>query len=365
MAKYKSLAAAVWGNCSAKQKGAAIDYGAGHIYCTLNAHEVLESMNITPDFTYKSADPNAAFDFVHRRTANAEIYFVRNEKDVPVKATWIFRVTGRTPELFDTETGKTTPAMVYRVDGKQTEVPLDIPALGSTFVIFQHPVLRHAVSLERDGQPVFPSMVQGTGVYGSSLSGGALYAAQSNNCHVQFSDGTQEDIQFFASGGEPVLHSPWTVTFPPGWGAPSSVKMTSLRSWTDSPIPGVRYFSGTATYHNTIHVSAKLLDRKREIWMDLGDVREIATVEVNGRQLRTLWHAPFVVRIDPALHTGENELSIQVTNLWPNRLIGDQQPSETVHYTRTNIHIYDKDSPLLPSGLLSPVKLWVDGEGKR
>jgi len=97
---------------------------------------------------------------------------------------------------------------------------------------------------------------------------------------------------------------------------------------------------------------------------DLGDVREIATVAVNGKELRTLWHAPFLLRIDPALHAGDNELSIRVTNLWPNRLIGDQQPAEKAHYTKTNIHVYSKDSPLLPSGLLSPVTLRVTEKGR-
>jgi hypothetical protein len=140
--------------------------------------------------------------------------------------------------------------------------------------------------------------------------------------------------------------------------------MTNLQSWTDSPVSGVRYFSGTATYHNVVQVPADLLDKNREIWMDLGDVREIATVAVNGKELRTLWHAPFLLRIDPALHAGDNELSIRVTNLWPNRLIGDQQPAEKAHYTKTNIHVYSKDSPLLPSGLLSPVTLRVTEKGR-
>jgi len=135
--------------------------------------------------------------------------------------------------------------------------------------------------------------------------------------------------------------------------------MNTLQSWTESPIPDVRYFSGSATYTNTIQIPAALMDGKHEIWMNLGDVREIATVTVNGKELRTLWHRPFVLRIDPALHVGENALSIRVTNLWPNRLIGDKQPTAKVHYTHTNIDAYNKDSPLLPSGLLSPVTFQV------
>jgi hypothetical protein len=364
MAEYKQIAATMWGNCGAGIGDGMVIYGAGRIYCTQNSHHVLELMRINPDFTYRSDEPNVAFDFVHRRTENAEIYFVRNENDSPAEATWIFRVKGRTPELFDVDTGKTAPALVYREDGEQTEVPLTIPALGSVFVIFERSASRHAVSVECDRRPVFPSSVPGIGVFGSAMPGSSLYAVQPGSYEVKYSDGTQQSIQVSAFTEQPQLHGQWTVAFPTGWGAPPSVTMTNLQSWTDSPVSGVRYFSGTATYHNVVQVPADLLDKNREIWMDLGDVREIATVAVNGKELRTLWHAPFLLRIDPALHAGDNELSIRVTNLWPNRLIGDQQPAEKAHYTKTNIHVYSKDSPLLPSGLLSPVTLRVTEKGR-
>lgn len=91
-----------------------------------------------------------------------------------------------------------------------------------------------------------------------------------------------------------------------------------------------------------------------------GQVREFAAVVVNGVQLSTLWREPFLVRIDPFLHEGENQIEVQVTNLWPNRLIGDQQPSMTSHTTRTNVRAYRKDSPVFPSGLLLPVNLEID-----
>ncbi len=81
---------------------------------------------------------------------------------------------------------------------------------------------------------------------------------------------------------------------------------------------------------------------------------------VNGTPVQTLWKAPFLVRIDPFLHAGENTIEIQVTNLWPNRIIGDLQPSAAARYTHTNVRAYTKDSPLLPSGLLTPVTLQTD-----
>jgi hypothetical protein len=89
-------------------------------------------------------------------------------------------------------------------------------------------------------------------------------------------------------------------------------------------------------------------------------VREIASVAVNGIPVQTMWRAPFVARIDPVLHSGDNTLEIQVTNLWPNRIIGDLQPGSTARYTHTNVRAYTKDSPLLPSGILEPVTIQIN-----
>ena len=93
--------------------------------------------------------------------------------------------------------------------------------------------------------------------------------------------------------------------------------------------------------------------------MQLGDVREIATVIVNGREAGTVWRQPFAARIDGLVHPGDNTVEIRVSNLWPNRLIGDLQPSETHRFAHTNVHSYTKDSSLLPSGILEPVRLVV------
>jgi hypothetical protein len=275
----------------------------------------------------------------------------------------MFRVKGREPELFDVDTGETIKVLVYRQNREQTEVPLTVPALGSFFVIFQHPSSLHATSLDQGSKQVFPSVVQGVGTYGSPTGGFELHSTEPGTYLTSFSDGTRRSIAVSAPAGLPKLQGPWTVSFPPGWGAPPSITMTDLQSWTDSTIPGVRYFSGTATYQNTIEIEPGSLNRNREIWMDLGDVREVATVSVNGKELRTLWHAPFTLRIDSVLHPGDNDLSIKVTNLWPNRLIGDQQPTEMVHYAHTNVPAYPKDFTLLPSGLLSPVTLRAEEDG--
>jgi hypothetical protein len=119
----------------------------------------------------------------------------------------------------------------------------------------------------------------------------------------------------------------------------------------------VRYFSGTATYRTTLRLDAGQLAAPDDWMLGLGEVHELAAVRINGKPAQILWKSPFRVRVDSLLHAGENSIEIDVTNFWPNRLIGDAQSPQGKHYTWTNIREYTKDSPLMPSGLLGPVEL--------
>lgn len=172
----------------------------------------------------------------------------------------------------------------------------------------------------------------------------------------------------------------WDVSFPPNLGAPPRVSFERLSSWTDSSNEGVRYFSGTATYRKKITVSEELVKRGRSLELDLGRVRVIAEVIVNGKNLGILWKEPFRIDLGDAVKAGENELEIRVTNLWPNRLIGDARFPEdgdwgdwvlkrwpdwlinktersSQRITFTTWRHWSADSPLQPSGLLGPVIL--------
>jgi len=172
----------------------------------------------------------------------------------------------------------------------------------------------------------------------------------------------------------------WNISFPPNWGAPPSVRLDHLISWTDHPDAGVRYFSGTATYTKELQISEERLKAGRELWLDLGTVKNFAEVTLNGHDLGVFWKPPFRVNLTRAAKPGVNVLTVKITNLWPNRLIGDEQlppdhewngdaikawpqwlldgkPSPTGRLTFTTWHHWKKDSTLLESGLLGPVTL--------
>ncbi len=174
------------------------------------------------------------------------------------------------------------------------------------------------------------------------------------------------------------LAGPWELHFPPGWGAPAQLGLDRLISWSDHPDSGVKYFSGTATYKTSFRAPKGWRTHRR--YLDLGKVAVIAQVKLNGRDLGTLWKPPFRLDVTEALKF-DNVLEIKVTNLWPNRMIGDEQlpedsernengtlkqwppwlingqPSPAGRYTFTSWRLWKKDSPLQQSGLIGPVSL--------
>jgi hypothetical protein len=181
---------------------------------------------------------------------------------------------------------------------------------------------------------------------------------------------------------EPIkVDGKWNVRFPAGWDAPESTVFDKLISWTDHTIFGIKYFSGTATYSKKINVPSEWLAKGSKVYLDLGDVRELARVRLNGKLVGTFWKPPFRVDITSYAKTGANDLEVDVTNLWVNRLIGDEQFPDDMGWdgdhlkgwpewfvkglprpeprrkTFTTWRHNFKDTPLLPSGLIGPVLL--------
>jgi len=148
----------------------------------------------------------------------------------------------------------------------------------------------------------------------------------------------------------------WDVFFPKGWGAPEKTVFPKLISWTESTNPNIRYFSGTAEYRKTILIPESLL-KGNKLYLDLGNVQEMADVFINDKSLGVLWMPPFIVDITEFAKIGENELAVQVVNLWPNRLIGDQFLPKEKRFTKTNIHKFKKSDELRVSGLIGPVRI--------
>jgi hypothetical protein len=157
------------------------------------------------------------------------------------------------------------------------------------------------------------------------------------------------------------IAGPWTVRFDPKWGGPESVVFEQLVSWAKRPEEGVKFFSGTATYCKTFNLPEALRGQGRRVTLDLGGVRNLAEVRLNGKNLGVLWALPFRVEVTDAIKPRGNDLEVEVVNFWPNRIIGDQSLPPEKRFTRTNIRQFTKDALLMESGLLGPVRLLAEG----
>ena len=318
-------------------------WAKGVMECAPSA--ALQRLGIEPDFRVAEAVGRAGPAFIHRRDSSADWYFValNNKDEMSFDAS--FRESGRVPEIWDAESGEIAEAASWRVEEGRTVVSLTFPPSGSAFVVF-----RRAASTAGASRPV----------------------------NSKFTD-------------LPVL-GPWHVEFPVDWYTGGDAVKTrdwqKLKDWTSDDDPDIRYFSGTARYSATIPLAAR---DDGQVLLDLGDVRNFAVVTVNGRVFPVLWRPPFRVDITDAIGSGDSEMNvrIEITNLWPNRLIGDDfmeedcnwrsgrngdrrdglwsipdwvkrgEPSPTGRHTFTTWRHWTKDDAPLPSGLLGPVTIAV------
>jgi hypothetical protein len=280
--------------------------GNGTVYAGQTPAEVFAALKVAPDFDYTKPESDASILFVHRKSADGDIYFVDNRSDRGETVRASFRVTGKAPELWYAETGHIEPVSFNIADGCTT-LPLHLEPWGTVFVVFQKTTgeTSHTVPMLTE-EPV--STLQGT----------------------------------------------WKVSFQPGRGAPASITLDKLSSWSENADAGVKYFSGMGTYTQTVEAPRAWFNKGAHLWIDLGDVKNLAEVIVNGKNMGVVWHAPYRVDVTSALKPGANELSVKVTNAWVNRLIGDEQPGAT-KYAFADVKPYKANSPLLASGLLGPV----------
>ena len=281
---------------------------------------------------------------IHRQSPAADVYFVANLAREAGASRCGFAVAGRQPELWDPVTGTRRDLPEFETTSGRTIVPMEFAASQSFFVVFR-----------KKAAPVMPG----------AKNFPALLPAQE-------------------------LDGAWAVSFDPKRGGPDRpVSFPALEDWTKRPEPEIKYFSGTATYRKSFDLAATERARPEAIAaLDLGSVQHIARVRLNDRDLGVVWCAPWRVAIPRGLlqATG-NQLALEITNTWANRLIGDEQePADSEwasghmgfggplkefpdwflrdtarpskgRLTFTTWNYFAKDSPLTPSGLVGPVTL--------
>jgi hypothetical protein len=303
--KFNAIVKQLW----PKEKGENT-FGKGRVYAGYTIQKALTAMSIGQDFSYTKPAEDTKMFFVHRRSDNMDIYWVNNRNNRVENLEATFRVEGKEAEVWHPETGKIEQA-AYTIENGVTRVPLHLESNDALFVVFRNKA--------------------------------------------------KEEVRTISSGQQTelaIVEGPWKVKFQEKRGAPAEATFETLTPWNENKDNGVKYFSGTGTYTKTVNAPAEWFGGGTQLWIDLGTVKDIAEVMVNGKSLGIVWKMPFKVDVTSALHQGDNQLEIKVTNLWVNRLIGDRQPGAKEKITFTITEPYRADSPLKTSGLMGPVKIF-------
>jgi hypothetical protein len=302
--EFRSIVDQLWG-----PSGSGNSVGKGKVYGNQTLGEVLAGLNVMPDFEYTKPNPDTQLLFVHRRLADADLYYVDNRNDRSEESETTFRIDGREAELWHADIGKIEPAS-YKATNGRTTVALHLAPWETVFVVFRHPSTAASRALPR--------------VIENSIA---------------------------------TIEGPWELSFQPDRGAPPKISLEKLAPWQESKDEGVKYFGGTGIYTKTLQAASDWFKPGGELWIDLGEVKNLAEVSVNGKPLGIVWKTPYRVDATSVLHPGANFVQIKVTNGWANRIIGDRQPNTTKTYTFTSPKFYKANAPLQPSGLLGPVQV--------
>ena len=312
--RVKAIAERLWGPGDGRQTRER-SYGKGRVASDRDAvREVLRQRGIGPDFAYSYLGKPADLDYIHRRTIDADIYFVSNTQMEYAEAECTFRVAApRQPQFWHPDTGDIEPCSAFeRVTGG-IKLKLRLPPAGSIFVVFSGPV----------GEATTTSPPADNNSPAASLE----------------------------------ITGPWEVRFPTNLGAPPSRVFEELVSWTAIPDDGIKYFSGTATYLKEFDVPESLLAGGSRLELSLGQLRNVADATLNGKPLGILWKPPYSYDVTGIVRGGRNELKIEIVNLWANRLVGDAKLPREKRVTRLTQKV--PISGPLESGLLGPVRITI------
>ncbi len=324
----KKIAYEIWGDLDGKNRTER-KFGKGRVIWGKTPREILLSDGVTPDFTFQGQEAKPGqFDYIHRKQGNTDIYFVINRTNQPEKNDFTFRVAGKQPEVWNVVTGEIHEANTFVQTKGTTTMNLHLDRFDSYFIVFRKSV---STDSKGSGKENFPELKEITELKGS-----------------------------------------WQISFDPQWGGPDTVTFPKLISWTDRLEECIKYYSGKATYKITFNLvqefdgKNKAMPGKERVFLDLGEIKDVAEVRLNGKKLGVLWCSPWRVEITDAVKPIGNLLEVDVINLWANRVIGDLNKPKEERFTKTHdgfrFDFLTGKTPLIKSGLLGPVKLYLSAD---
>jgi len=296
-------------------------------------------------------------EYCHRRSQGWDMYFLSNQEYFTVSCEVSFRVTGRIPEFWNAETGKIEEAPQWREQSGRTVIPMTFDAADSIFVIFRKPAAAADPVVEVSGGKRGLRLRKTT-------AGLETWAAEVGEWALKMRSGKTIRVKSANVPAPIEIGGSWSVSFLIR-GASKLVELPA-GSWTSHSEDDVKHYSGTATYKKEFTVPQSAQSSDRRLYLDLGDVQNLARIRLNGKDLGVLWKAPYLVEVTAAVAPGINRLELEITNTWVNRLIGDAGKPESERTTylagrgRGGRGGMAAQTPLLPAGLLGPVRMFTE-----
>jgi hypothetical protein len=384
-ARLKMIAEELWGKGGDSQTERKI--GKGRVFRGVTPEEALKTIGVAPDFS-----SDRKLNYIHRNVDGTDLFFVANSGDSAVVSNCEFRVTGKSPQWWNPETGIMTPLTAYAPGSNGTvHVPLLLGPSGSGFVVFtndDNPAKDRVASITRNGQNLIQGGIASFQIKKENLPENVIdfmngEISMPGTYIYTLANGTTQNLNIPTEQKEVEVSGSWELKFPEGSGAPASVKLDKLDSWTNLPDKEINHFSGTASYFNTFSVPKGFIGKSDKLYLELGKVKVMAKIFVNGKEGGISWKPPYRMDITSLVKNGENKLRIDVVNLWINRQIGDEflpedsdrnpdgtlkswpewvmkdQKSPTGRHSFSTWRLWKKDDPLQESGLLGPVKFYL------
>lgn len=360
---YAGLVARLWGEAAAASGRAVGErrIGKGRLAWGTTPAALLAATGPAPSLLQPAGE---ALDWTHRRGPGWQAWFIANGSDRRVEATVSLRGAAGAVECWRAEDGVRAAAPAWRVAGARTELPLALDAGASVIVVLRDPPAG-ALAAAAIGATVSEARFTGDGLrLETGARGTHLVAAAAGSARLLLQDGRRVQLDVPAPPPPLALRGPWTLDFS-GWRAPRDVlSLATPVAWTSLSPARVRCHSGSGRYRTRLRLPRSRLAPDQRLLLDLGEVREIAEVWINGGHVATCWMAPFVVDVTRALRPGGNLLEVRVTNTWHNRLAGDRSlpEGERIAWVYPALRggqewLPRADAPLLPAGLIGPVRL--------
>ena len=351
----------------------------GHVFCGMPIIDALRKLDAEPDllltdihdtrtgqpFPIDANAPNGTsavavgdarkgwgLEWLHRKGPGFDLFFISNQEFFPVSTVASFNISGRIPEIFFPDSGEISEAIAWKDNGRRTTLPLVFDPAGSLFIVFRHS--------SQKADPVIK-------ITGDSATATSAFKLESRDHHLEGWSTSAGAWDVRLASGKKLSFSisrvptaikldDWDVTFNDLDGT-YKARLNS-GAWTSNSDERIRTFSGTATYCKTFLYRDEVHADVQQVHLSLGDVRNIARVLLNGIDIGTVWKAPYFLDIGKALRSGINELVIEVTNTWINRLLADNRKPLKMRTTFPTGHGFSgwPSSPP-PSGLLGPVQV--------